>query len=52
MTKEIQLQKLVTALERMIAILELDPSCQWINTFKRGIVKAKQLQSAWIPANT
>jgi hypothetical protein len=37
------LNKLKDALTELVAILELDPSCQWTNGFKSSLAKCEEL---------
>jgi hypothetical protein len=43
MTKEKILQELRDALERLVTVLRLDPTCQWLRAFEENLECARQL---------
>ena len=42
-TRRGQLSKLLTALADLIAVLELDPRCTWIDHFRGCLVRGREL---------
>jgi hypothetical protein len=43
MTKETILQELIEALERLVTLLRLDPTCQWGKAFEENLELSKEM---------
>ncbi|ALP68634.1 DUF6966 domain-containing protein [Paraburkholderia caribensis] len=50
MNKLTALDQLIEALEKLVALLVLDPGCQWTRKFKSDLVWARQLRAGPVAA--